>query len=123
VFCFSYSEIIAPTENSTDSSQTRNSLISSTTNTDLQLKESSEECKTTNNYEDTKLHAVRCHKTETDWDELLTQVSSSPMKEKDKCSSFFTMMVVRVPPSLFLSFFSSFTVPETRYIYKTEKKR
>jgi len=40
--------------------------------------------KTTNNDDDTKLHAARYHKSETDWEELLTQVCSSPMKGKDK---------------------------------------
>jgi hypothetical protein len=37
-----------------------------------------------NNDDDTKLHVARYHKSETDWEELLTQVcSSSPMKEND----------------------------------------
>jgi len=60
--------------------------------------------KTINNDDDTKLHVARYHKSETDWDELLAQVCSSPMKEKDKCLSFFTMMIVRVPPSSLVSF-------------------
>jgi hypothetical protein len=49
------------------------------------LKESSEDPKTTNKDDDTKLHVARYRKTESDWEELLTQVCSSPMKEKDKC--------------------------------------
>jgi hypothetical protein len=67
-FFFSYSEIVPPKENSNDSSTTD----------DSQLKESP---KTTNNDDDTKLHSARYHKTETDWEELLAQVCSSPMKE------------------------------------------
>ena len=59
----------------------------------------------TNNDDDTKLHVARYRKTESDWDELLAQVCSSPMKEKDSCSSLFAMMIVYVPPFMFLSFF------------------
>jgi len=98
-FC-SYSEMLSSKETSTDLSQTQNA----STIDDSQLKESSEDTKTTNNDDDTKLHVARYHKSETDWDELLAQVCSSPMKEKDKCLSFFTMMIVRVPPSSLVSF-------------------
>jgi hypothetical protein len=80
----SYSEMLSSKETPIDSSQTQNP----STIDDSQLKESSEDTKTTNNDDDTKLHVARYHKSETDWDELLAQVCSSPMKEKDKCSSF-----------------------------------
>jgi len=85
---FSYSEIIAPNEKPTDASQSEHPVSSSSTVDDLQSKESLQNSKTINNDDDTKLHVARYHKTETDWEELLAQVCSSPMKEKDKCSSF-----------------------------------
>jgi chromosome segregation ATPase len=68
------------TENATESSQT---II------DSQLKESSEDSKTTNNDDDTKLYVARYHKTETDWDDLLsqiTQIMDLSQKFCDKCS-------------------------------------
>jgi len=82
-------------ENATDSSET---VV-----VDSQSKESSENSKTTNKDDDTKLHVARYHKTETDWDELLSQVGSSPMRIKRQMLSFFTMMIVRVPPFFLLS--------------------
>jgi hypothetical protein len=107
LFIFSYSGIVTPKENPNESSQTQ---LSSTID-ESSVKESSQDLKTTNTDDDTKLHVARYHKTETAWDDLLTQVCSSPMKEKDKCSFLFTMMIVRVPPSSFLSssFSPSFT--------------
>jgi hypothetical protein len=41
---------------------------------------------TTNNIDDTKLHAARYHKTENDWDELLRQVG--PFANKNRSCSF-----------------------------------
>jgi hypothetical protein len=94
----------------TNETQTDSSKID-----DSQLNESP---KTTNTDDDTKLHVARYYKSETDWEELLTQVCSSPMKGKDKkCSSFFTIMIVRVPPSSLVSFF---LLP---LLHKTEKKK
>jgi hypothetical protein len=60
----------------TNETQTDSSKID-----DSQLNESP---KTTNTDDDTKLHVARYYKSETDWEELLTQVCSSPMKGKDK---------------------------------------
>jgi len=52
-------------------------------------KESSDDSQTTNKDDDTKLHVARYHKTETDWDELLTQITQiMDLSQKfcDKCS-------------------------------------
>ncbi|CAF3416150.1 unnamed protein product [Rotaria socialis] len=68
-------ETIGSKERPTDSSQIQQqqSDTSSSIVDDSQSKEISQETKTTNKDDDTKLSAARYHKTDSDWDELLTQ--------------------------------------------------
>ncbi|CAF4250094.1 unnamed protein product, partial [Rotaria magnacalcarata] len=75
--------IIGLKERSADSSQqqqqqsdTSSSIVDDTSSSivdDSQSKEFSQDAKTTDKDDDTKLSAARYHKTESDWDELLTQ--------------------------------------------------
>ena len=84
---------------------------------DSQPKESSEDSSPTNSTDsadgDSQLQVARYHKKESDWDELLAQVGSSPMRRRTRQMLFFvifTIIIVRVPPSSPLSvfFLSSF---------------
>ncbi|CAM4773316.1 unnamed protein product [Rotaria magnacalcarata] len=84
-------EIIGLKERSTDSSQQQQqqSDTSSSIVDDSQSKEFSQDAKTTDKDDDTKLSAARYHKTESDWDELLTQITQiMELSQKcgDKCS-------------------------------------
>ncbi|CAF3422514.1 unnamed protein product [Rotaria sp. Silwood1] len=63
-------EIIGPKEKSTDSSQTQSSMTNMST---INESQSSKDSNTINDDDDTKLSAARYHKTDTDWDELLSQ--------------------------------------------------
>lgn len=88
--------------NSVQSSQTESSR-----GIDSQAKESSEDSPINHtNDNDSKLHAARYNKNENDWDELLAQVCSSPIRRRRRqMLFFFTIMIVRVPPSSLLSVF------------------
>ncbi|CAF3458537.1 unnamed protein product [Rotaria socialis] len=84
-------ETIGSKERPTDSSQIQQqqSDTSSSIVDDSQSKEISQETKTTNKDDDTKLSAARYHKTDSDWDELLTQITQiMDLSQKccDKCS-------------------------------------
>ncbi|CAF1103911.1 unnamed protein product [Rotaria magnacalcarata] len=92
-------EIIGLKERSADSSQqqqqqsdTSSSIVDDTSSSivdDSQSKEFSQDAKTTDKDDDTKLSAARYHKTESDWDELLTQITQiMELSQKcgDKCS-------------------------------------
>ncbi|CAF1580496.1 unnamed protein product [Rotaria magnacalcarata] len=85
-------EIIGLKERSTDSSQQQQQQQSDTSSSivdDSQSKELSQDAKTTDKDDDTKLSAARYHKTESDWDELLTQITQiMELSQKcgDKCS-------------------------------------
>ncbi|CAF0777473.1 unnamed protein product [Rotaria sp. Silwood1] len=79
-------EIIGPKEKSTDSSQTQSSMTNMST---INESQSSKDSNTINDDDDTKLSAARYHKTDTDWDELLsqiTQIMDLSQKFCDKCS-------------------------------------
>ncbi|CAF3525289.1 unnamed protein product [Rotaria sordida] len=79
-------EIFGSKENSNDSSQTQSSVMKSLIVDDS---ESSKDSKTINDDDDTKLNTARYHKTDTDWDELLTQIThimDLSQKFCDKCS-------------------------------------
>ncbi|CAF1049406.1 unnamed protein product [Rotaria sordida] len=79
-------EIFGSKENSNDSSQTQSSVMKSSIVDDSQ---SSKDSKTINDDDDTKLNTARYHKTDTDWDELLTQIThimDLSQKFCDKCS-------------------------------------
>lgn len=78
------------------------------------VKESPPDTQRAGSGDDTKLHAARFHRTETEWDELLGQVCSS-LERKKKINvrwSVLAMMIARVPPYLSLSssFFPSLVV-------------
>lgn len=66
--------------------------------------------------DNSRLQAARYHKKESDWDELLAQVGSSPMRRRIRQMFFFTIMIVRVPPSLhpYLFFLLVLTPKRTR---------
>ncbi|CAF3027768.1 unnamed protein product [Rotaria sp. Silwood2] len=71
-------ENIGSKENSNDSSQIQSSVTNLSASDDSQ---SSKDSKTINDDDDTKLDAARYHKTEADWNELLTQMSNNHGRE------------------------------------------